>query len=122
MGRAGDYLRDEKSPDNKEKFGNPKSVEEIVEALRKLDGKQARNEEEPGQRPVTRCRDCGIEISEFANHTGHETWCEDCFDEGLSKDMDDHWKNYWAREMGKTVCKHGNSDPMFCKECNRTAG
>jgi len=48
MGRAGDYLRDEKSPDNKEKFGNPKSVEEIVEALRKLDGKQARNEEEPG--------------------------------------------------------------------------
>jgi hypothetical protein len=45
------------------------------------------------------CRDCGIEISEHAFHTGHETWCEDCFDIGLKKDMDDHFLHTVKTEM-----------------------
>lgn len=45
------------------------------------------------------CRDCKIEISEHAMHTGCETWCEDCFDKGLCADMNDHFKNFVKEEM-----------------------
>lgn len=54
----------------------------------------------------TKCKDCGVEISEHATHTGREQWCEDCFDKGLHKDMNDHFKNFVEEEM----------EP--CKECN----
>lgn len=44
------------------------------------------------------CQDCGVEIHIEASHTGCEKWCEECFDIGLHKDMDEHWKNYWDQE------------------------
>lgn len=47
----------------------------------------------------TKCKDCGVEISEHATHTGCEQWCEDCFDKGLHKDMNDHFKNFVEEEM-----------------------
>ena len=45
-----------------------------------------------------KCEDCGIEIHPQCNHTGHERWCEDCFDRGLNKDMDDHFKNSFEQD------------------------
>jgi hypothetical protein len=45
------------------------------------------------------CKDCGIEISEYCSHTGCEQWCEDCFDAGLTKDMNDHFDNFMKQEM-----------------------
>lgn len=38
-----------------------------------------------------RCEVCQIQIHPEAFHTGHERWCEDCFDRGLAKDMDQHF-------------------------------
>ncbi len=48
---------------------------------------------------MIKCRDCNIEISEHATHTGWPTWCEDCFDKGLCKDMDEHSNNFFRLEM-----------------------
>lgn len=46
-----------------------------------------------------RCQDCGTEIHPESTHTGHEKWCEDCFDKGLCRDMNDHWDRYLLNEM-----------------------
>lgn len=48
---------------------------------------------------LVKCKDCGVEISADATHTGHEKWCEDCFDKGLHKDMDDHFNNFVKNEI-----------------------
>ncbi len=45
------------------------------------------------------CKDCGIEIHEMANHTGAEFWCEDCFDIGLKRDMNDHFAHTVKKEL-----------------------
>lgn len=45
------------------------------------------------------CVDCGAEIPPFANHTGCARWCEDCFEKGLSKDMDNHFKNFVDQDL-----------------------
>lgn len=45
------------------------------------------------------CKDCGCKIHPEATHTGCEQWCEDCFDNGLHKDMNDHFKNFVRKEM-----------------------
>ena len=46
----------------------------------------------------TFCEDCGIETT-GSYHTGCERWCEDCFDKGLCKDMDDHFKDFIKKEL-----------------------
>lgn len=51
------------------------------------------------------CKDCGIEIHPEANHTGCEQWCEDCFDNGLHKDMNDHFKNFVAIDYAELEIK-----------------
>jgi hypothetical protein len=48
---------------------------------------------------MIKCQDCGVDIHPEAFHTGHEKWCEDCFDKGLCKDMNDHWNPYWEQEL-----------------------
>lgn len=45
------------------------------------------------------CKDCKKQVHEF--YAGE--WCEDCFDNGLHKDMNDHWNDYWKKELQK--CK-----------------
>lgn len=45
------------------------------------------------------CQDCKNEYSELSFHTGHEKWCEDCFDKGLTKNMDDHFLNFIESEI-----------------------
>lgn len=48
---------------------------------------------------MTECEDCGEAIHPLANHAGCELWCEDCFDKGLTKDMKNHWGEFWKREL-----------------------
>lgn len=44
------------------------------------------------------CQDCkgwfSIHMTE-----GFLKWCEDCFEKGLTKDMDDHWNNFFKEEL-----------------------
>ncbi len=42
-----------------------------------------------------KCEDCGIVIDEFSC----DRWCEDCFDKGLVRDMNEHWDNFWEQEL-----------------------
>lgn len=45
---------------------------------------------------LERCADCG----QLTHPLGMEgQWCEDCFEKGLNKDMDDHFKETIRREM-----------------------
>lgn len=46
----------------------------------------------------TFCEDCGIETT-GSYHTGCERWCEDCFDKGLCKDMNDHFNDFIEKEL-----------------------
>lgn len=48
---------------------------------------------------TARCQDCSSPIHENATHTGHEKWCEYCFDKGLTKDMDEHFEKFVRDEM-----------------------
>ncbi len=50
---------------------------------------------------MKKCKDCGVLIHEMATHTGHEKWCEDCFDTGLQKDMNDHFKHTIKKELAE---------------------
>jgi len=65
---------------------------------------------------VKTCQDCGCTISEHATHTGHEKWCEDCFDKGLCRDMDDHFKNTVKTEMADHELKKKRQVVEYCLE------
>lgn len=44
---------------------------------------------------LIRCKDCGkmFHFLEF------DKWCEECFDKGLHKDMDEHFKNFVEQDL-----------------------
>jgi hypothetical protein len=46
--------------------------------------------------PSFTCTECGKLFYQLE----HDRWCEDCFDKGLSKDMNSHWDNFWEEELG----------------------
>ncbi len=48
---------------------------------------------------LKQCEDC----KKFFHFLEGNRWCEDCFDKGLAKDMNDHWDNYWKEELGKKM-------------------
>lgn len=48
---------------------------------------------------MKKCADCGCEIHELSSHTGSEKWCEDCFDKGLVKDMNEHFEHTIKTEL-----------------------
>jgi hypothetical protein len=50
------------------------------------------------------CQDCG----KFFHYLEFDKLCEDCFEKGLHKDMNDHWDNYWKNEM--------KQDKQSCEE------
>jgi hypothetical protein len=52
------------------------------------------------------CETCATEISEHAFHTGHERWCEDCFESGLVQDMNDHFANTVKEESSQDSNKN----------------
>jgi len=54
------------------------------------------------------CQDCGINYSDLCFHTGYEKWCEDCFDKGLLKDIDDHFKNSVKADLKE--CTNSNCE------------
>lgn len=45
---------------------------------------------------VAKCKDCGGMFDTFSMQG---KWCEDCFEIGLHKDMNDHFKNFIEQEM-----------------------
>lgn len=60
------------------------------------------------------CRDCGEVIPGVAFHTGHEKWCEACFDKGLSLDMNDHFKrNIDSELMDIMIQRYRHLKPEF---------
>lgn len=40
---------------------------------------------------LDRCEVCQAKIHAESTYVGHERWCEECFERGLSKDMNDHF-------------------------------
>lgn len=49
---------------------------------------------------LARCKDCD-EMFDILSMQGE--WCEECFEKGLHKDMNDHWENYWREEMAQEL-------------------
>lgn len=45
---------------------------------------------------LVKCKDCGAFYDPF-NMTGD--WCEDCFEKGLHKDMNDHFRHTVETEL-----------------------
>ena len=55
-----------------------------------------------------KCKDCGIEITDDSMVYNQKSFCDECFDKGLHRDMNEHWDNFWEQELGpkKTGSKH----------------
>ena len=45
---------------------------------------------------IAKCKDCGGLFDTFSMQG---EWCEECFDIGLNKDMNDHFKNFIESEI-----------------------
>lgn len=55
----------------------------------------------------SQCKDC----NKFFNSIDmHGDWCEECFEIGLHKDMNDHWEKYWREEMEKETPSSGREE------------
>lgn len=46
---------------------------------------------------LNKCEDCG----KFFHYLNGDRWCDDCFEKGLHRDMNDHWDNFWKNELTK---------------------
>ncbi len=44
---------------------------------------------------LVKCKDCG----KFFHELYCGEWCEECFDNGLHKDMNDHFERYFREEI-----------------------
>lgn len=53
---------------------------------------------------IAKCKDCGRLVDTFSMQGA---WCEDCFDRGLIKDMDDHFRNTIKSEMEEAKRRDG---------------
>lgn len=53
-----------------------------------------------------KCKDCGELFDTYFNHG---PWCEDCFEKGLHKDMNDHFKNFVDTEMKELDSTSGSN-------------
>jgi hypothetical protein len=47
------------------------------------------------------CEDCKCELHPECNHIGFPRWCEECFEKGLAKDMDEHARNFFKVELSE---------------------
>jgi predicted amidophosphoribosyltransferase len=60
---------------------------------------------------LLQCEDC----KEFFYELEYNSkWCEDCFDKGLHRDMNEHFANYFKQEFESMFfayyLNHGNGD------------
>ena len=51
-----------------------------------------------GGTAMIKCADCG----KFILASDQSKWCEECFDKGLCKDMDEHFKNFVKADLEET--------------------
>lgn len=66
-------------------------------ALLNCDGEQSR---------LAKCKDCEGLFNAFSMQG---QWCEDCFDKGLIKDMDDHFRRTIESELNEPTPKREES-------------